>query len=197
MPRTHDDGAFAITIGGARACLTQNQAASGKIRAWDNFNQFVNRHHRIVDICQTRSDDFAQIVRRNVGRHADRDAASTVYQQVWKTRRQYQRLLTRTIIIRAEIDSVLIDIFEQRHGRLGQPRLGITHRRRHIGIHRPEIALTIDQHHAHRPVLRHSCQCHVNRTVAVRVIIAHDVADDLGRLAVGPTGDEAALLARK
>ena len=41
-------------------------------------------------------DDLAQIVRRDVGRHADGDAAGAVDQQVREARRQHRRLLPGT-----------------------------------------------------------------------------------------------------
>ena len=55
---------------------------------------------------------------------------------------------SRPVVIGDEVDCVLVEVAEQRVGDLGQPRLGIAHRRRRIGIHRPEIALAVDQRHA-------------------------------------------------
>ena len=94
-----------------------------------------------------------------------------------------------------EVDGVAVDVAEQEIGDLGEPRFGVAHGRRRIGIHRAEIALAVDQRHAHRPVLRHPREGVVDRLVAVRVIFTHDVADDAARLAVGPAGDIAGFLA--
>jgi hypothetical protein len=71
-------------------------------------------------------------------------------------------------------------------GNLGQPDLGIAHRGGHIAVDRAEIALAVNQHVAHREVLRHPHDGVVDRLVAVRVVLADDVADDTGRLLVGP-----------
>ena len=60
--------------------------------------------------------------------------------------------------------------------------------RRRIAIHRAEISLAVHQRIAHGEGLRHADQRIVDRRVAVRMVLAHDVADDLGALARGPVG---------
>ena len=54
---------------------------------------------------------------------------------------------------------------------------GVAHRRRRIAVDRAEIALAVDQRHAHGEILRHAHQRVVDRLVAVRVIFTDDVAD--------------------
>ena len=100
-----------------------------------------------------------------------------------------------SVIIRREVDRVLVDVAEQEVGDLGEARFGVAHRRGRIGIHRAEIALAVDQRHAHRPVLGHARQRVVDRAVAVRMVFAHHVADDAARLAIGAAGDIARFLA--
>ena len=68
----------------------------------------------IVDQRDAGVDDLAEIVRRNVGRHADRDAAGAVDQQVGKLRRQDRRLFFVVVVVRLKIDGVLVDVVEQR-----------------------------------------------------------------------------------
>ena len=140
-------------------------------------------------------EHFAEIVRRDVGRHADRDAAGAVDQQVGEAGGQHLRLALAGVVIGLEVDRVLVDVAQQEVGDLGQPRFGVAHRRGRIGVHRAEIALAVDQRHAHRPVLGHAGQRVVDRAVAVRVIFTHDVTDDAARLAVGAPGDIARFLA--
>ena len=79
-------------------------------------------------------------------------------------------------------------------GGAGQPHLGVAHRRRVIAVHRAEIALAVDQRHAHRERLRHAHHGVVDRGVAVRVVLAHHVADDAGRFAVRPVGRVAGIV---
>ena len=50
--------------------------------------------------------------------------------------------------------------------------------RRRIAVDRAEIALPVDQRHAHGEILRHAHQRVVDRLVAVRMIFTDHVADD-------------------
>ena len=159
------------------------------------LHQPFGADRRIVDIGAAGGEHLAEIMRRDVGRHADRDAAGAVDQQVGEAGREDLRLALAGVIIGLEVDRVLVDVAEQEVGDLGEPRFGVAHRGRRIGIHRAEIALAVDQRHAHRPVLRHAGQRVVNRAVAMRVIFTHDVTDDAARLAIGPPGDIARFLA--
>ena len=56
----------------------------------------------------------------NVGRHADGDAAGAVDQQVGELRRQHRRLLQAVVVVRLEVDRVLVEIVEQVLRDLGQ-----------------------------------------------------------------------------
>ena len=133
---------------------------------------------RIVDQRDAGVDNLAQIVRRDVGRHADRDAAGAVDQQVREFRRQNRRLLFGVVVVRLEIDGVLVDIAENLQRRSGQTRFGISIGRRRIAVDRAEIALAVDQRHAHGEILRHPDHRVVNRLVAVRMIFTDHVTDD-------------------
>ena len=95
-------------------------------------------------------------------------------------------LVAALVVVRPEVDRVLVDVGQQRVGDLGEPGFGVAHRRRRIAVHRAEIALPVDQRQAHAEVLRHADQGVVDRGIAVRVVLAHHVADDQRRLAVRP-----------
>ena len=139
---------------------------------------------RIADQRDAGVDQFAQIMRRDIGRHADGDAAGAVDQEIGKARRQHHRLVLVAVVIGLEVDGVLVDVVEQRHRRLGQPAFGVAHGRRRIAVDRTEIALPVDQLQAHGEILRHAHQRVVDRLVAVRVIFAHHVADHARRFHV-------------
>ena len=62
--------------------------------------------------------------------------------------------------------------------------LGVAHRRGAVAVERAEVARAVDERVAQREGLRHAHQRLVERGVAVRVVAAHHVADDLGALAV-------------
>ena len=171
-------------IGGADARAAQDDAAGREIRARDDRDQVVDAERGIVDQRDAGVDHLAEIVRRDVGRHADRDAAGAVDQQIGEARRQHHRLALAAVVVGLEVDRVLVDVVEQRIGDLVEPHLGVAHGRRRIAVDRAEIALPVDQRQAHGEILRHAHQRVVDRLVAVRVVFAHDVADDARRLAV-------------
>ena len=139
----------------------------------------------IVDQRDAGIDHLAEIVRRDVGRHADGDAAGAVDQQVGEARRQHHRLASRCR--RSSPGSRRCPCRCRRAApspALRQPAFGVAHRRRRIAVDRAEIALPVDQRQAHGEVLRHAHQRVVDRLVAVRVVFAHHVADDARRLHV-------------
>ncbi len=135
-------------------------------------------------------------MRRNVGRHTNRNAAGPIDQQIGIACRQNGGFLFRTVIIVREIDRVFVKIGQQRLCHTGQAALCVTHGSGRIGVHRAKVALTIDQGNPHRPVLRHAGERVVNRAVAMRVIRTHHFADNFGRFAIRSAGGVAAHLSR-
>ena len=132
----------------------------------------------LPDEIQRRVAHLLQIVRRNARRHADRDAAGAVREQVRDARGEHDRLLLLAVIGLAEIDRVLVDAVEQRRRDGRQLGLGVAHRRRVIAVDIAEIALAVDQRIALREILREPHQRVVDRLVAMRVIFTDHVADD-------------------
>ncbi len=114
-------------IGRADALTSEDDAAGRKIRPGNDVDEFVDGERGIVDQRHAGVDDLAEIVRRNVGRHADRDAAGAVDQKVRKFRRQHRGFAVAAVVIGLEIDGVLVDVVEQRLRDLGQPGFGVPH----------------------------------------------------------------------
>ena len=170
--------------------------ASRKIRAGDVGVQCRDRRSRIVDQLQQCRAQFAGIVRRDAGRHADRDTRGAVGEQVRKPRRQNDRLVVFAVIGRAEIDSVLVDAVEHRLRHRRQPALGVAHRRGVIAVDITEIPLTVDQRVALREILGEADQRVIDRQLAMRVELADHVADDASAFLVARGGIEAQLLHR-
>ena len=135
-----------------------------------------------------------QIVRRDVGGHADRDAAGAVDQQRREARRQNLRLLSGCVVGVLEVDGVLVDVLEQLVRDLGQARFRVAHGRRRIAVDRAEIALPVDEGHAHRPVLRHAHESVVDRGVAMGMVFTHHVGDRARRLHIFAVPVVAALM---
>ncbi|MHC2325876.1 hypothetical protein ACVI3S_003896 [Bradyrhizobium diazoefficiens] len=180
----HDDRAAAEMIGGADARASENDAAGREIRSRHDVDELVDGERWVVDQRDAGVDDLAEIVRRDVGRHADRDAAGAVDEKVRELGRQDRRLGLVVVVVRLEVDGILVDVGQQSQRRLRQARLGVTIGGRGIAVDRAEIALAVDQRHAHREVLRHADHGVVDRLVAVRMILTDDVTDHAGGLDV-------------
>jgi hypothetical protein len=155
-------------------------AAGREVGTGHDFGQFGGRGVGSVQQQLAGVDQFADIVRRDRGRHADGDARRAVGQKVGEAGRQDRGLLALVVVGGAEIDRVLVDALHQDDGGRGQLALGVAHGGGVIAVDVAEVSLTVDQRIALREVLREADQSVVDRGVAVRVIGAHDVAHDLG-----------------
>ena len=123
---------------------------------------------------------FAEIVRRDRGRHADRDAGGAVGQQIGKGGRQHHRLFLLAVIGGAEIDRVFVQAVEQRLGHFGQAAFGVAHGGGVIAVDIAEIALALDQRIAHGEILGQAHQRVIDRLVAMGMIFADHVAHHAG-----------------
>jgi len=83
-----------------------------------------------------------------------------------------------------EVDRFLVDVAQHLVGDLGQADFGVAHGRGVVAVDRAEVALAVDQHVAQGEVLGHAHDGVVDRAVAVRVVLADDVADDTRRLLI-------------
>ena len=83
---------------------------SGPWMIWHSSSMVISGLSRCAE---ARVDHFAEVVRRNVGRHADGDAAGAVDQQVGKLRRHHRRLEQAVVVVRLEVDRVLVEVVEQ------------------------------------------------------------------------------------
>ena len=181
----HDDRAPAVAQGVARCRSAQDLASGREVRARHDVQQGVIADVRVVQQGDTGIDDLAEVMGRDVGGHADGNAACSVDQQVRNPRRQDDGLQLLLVVVRLEIDRVLVDVGQQGRGGRGHPGLGVSHRGRHIPIDRAEIALAVDQHQPHREGLGHAHQRHIDRGVTVRVKTAQHVAHDPRTFRIG------------
>ena len=195
--RAHAERAAAGRIGfGDRVAVVDDDAAGRKIRALHVFQQRLRARIRIVDQEQRGIAQLGGIVRRDRGRHADRDALRAVGEQIGERARQHHRLVLGAVIGRPEIDRVLVDAVDQEPRDLGEARLGVAHGGGVIAVDIAEIALPVDQRIALREILRQPYQSVINRLVAVRMEFADDVADHARAFLERGVGIEPQLLHR-
>ncbi len=157
----------------------------GKSGRRHQLDQLLDRAVRLGEHVQAGVDHLAQVVRRDVGRHAHGDARGAVDQQVRHARRQHRRLKFLAVVVRPEVDGFLVDVGEQLGRELLQPAFRVAVRRCRVAVDRAEVTLAVDQGMAHGEVLRHAHQRLVGRSVAVRVVLAEHIADDARALDVG------------
>ena len=141
----HDHAAAAGAVTFLDAGQTVDEARSREIRRRHDLDQLLDIHLRILQQRQTGIHHFAQIMRRNIGRHAHRNTGGTVDQQIGEARRQHQRLAFGTVVVGPEIDRFLVQVGQQFVRDARHADFGITHRRRVIAVHRTEVALAVHQ----------------------------------------------------
>ena len=105
--------AAARQITPANAAAAANLPARGKIGSRNDIDQLVDRNVRLIDDSHQRIANLAQVMRRNAGRHADRDPLRPVHQQVRKLAGQHRRLHAPLVIRRYEIDRVELQVVQQ------------------------------------------------------------------------------------
>ena len=149
----HLDDAFTLMVCLGDRLLAVNETAGREIRPRDILHQLLDRKVRIFHQGDQSIDHFPQIVRRDIGRHSDRDTRGTIDQQIWHARRQNRRFFEGVVVVRSEIDGLFLDIRQQLFGETGHADFGVAHRRGRIGIDGAEVSLAIDQRIAHREIL--------------------------------------------
>ena len=139
-----DDDGFAVLadlFGGGFGAQLQRAAALGEVvenalaaedesAGWE-----IGALHQVHDLAEMRVgllnqknggvEDLVDIVRRDVGRHADCDPGRAVDQQVGDARGQDFGLNAPFVEIGPEIDSFLVQIFEQRSIDAGESRASV------------------------------------------------------------------------
>ena len=128
---------------------------------------------------------------RDVGRHADGDAGAAVEQQVRQTARHDAWLFRRRVVVRHEIDGVLVDISQDLVRDCRQAGLGVAHGGSAVTVDRAKVSLAIDQGIAHVEVLRQANQRVIDGCIAMRVVVLEYLTDHTGALAVPSVGPHA------
>ena len=179
-----DDTAAAGGIRVVNALAAEDDTAGREIRAFDALHQLLRGHIRVVDHLNHAVDDLAEVMRRNIRRHADRNAGRAVDQQIREAAGQHVRLHQRFVEVRGEIDGLFIDVRQHLHVDFAHARFGITHGRRAVAVHRAKVALAVHQRIAGCKILTQAHQRAIHGGVAVRVIFTQNVANDTRALTI-------------
>ena len=187
----HDEAAAARLVGGLDAFATGDVRAGRKIGTRHNLHDFFQRSVGLFDQQNRGVNDLAQIVRRDVGSHADGDTAGAVHQKIGNARWQNDGLFAGLVEVGNEVDGLFFQIGENVFGNFRQPGFGIPHGRRWVAVNRAEVSLAVNQRIAHVEVLRQPNERGIDDRFTVRVIISRGIAADFCALAVAAVGGQA------
>ena len=179
----HHEAAAAGAVGLEDSGAAVNDSGGREVGALHEFQNFGELRVGIVHQRDGGVDDLGEIVRRNFCGHADGDSVGAVDQKIGNARGQNVRLDFAAVVVVVEIDGLFVEIFEQRGGNRSELGFGVTIGGGRISVDGAEISLPKNQRIAQAPGLRQPNQRVINREVAVRMVLAHDFADDAGALA--------------
>ena len=128
--------------------------------------------------------EFREIVGRDVGGHAHRDARAAVGKKVGELAGKDLGFEAGLVVVIVPVDSVLLEVVEHLHGKRRQAHFGVAHGRRWIAVDGPHVTLTVDERIAYVEILRHSIHGRVDDLLTVRMIVTGCIACDLRGLAV-------------
>ncbi len=114
-------------------------------RVVDVLDAQVRAAGLVLDQIRDRVADLADVVRRDVGRHADRDAGAAVDEQLRKPRGQHDRLFGLIVEVGDELDGLFVDVDQHVERGAREARFGVPVRRGRIGRGRTEVAVAVDE----------------------------------------------------
>ena len=162
--------ALARHIGALDARTAHEDGARGEIWRGDVLHQPVDGDVWIVDLGDDAVDDLGEVVRRDIGRHADGDAVAAVDQKVREARRQHGRLHARIVEGGIVVYRLFIEVAQHLRRQLRHPRFRIAHRCGRVAVYRAEVAVAVYQGEVDGEVLRQAHEGVVHGGVAVRVV---------------------------
>ncbi len=125
----HPDRPAAGRVGVVDPLRANDQTVGGEVGALDALGDRGQRGLFVgVMVFQApvhRFGELAQVVRRHVGGHADGDTARAVGEQVGEPARQDGRLLHTAVVVRDEIDCLLVDFTQHLHRQRREPRFRV------------------------------------------------------------------------
>ena len=188
----HPEAAAAGGVRVAHPGEAGDGAAAWEVGPRHVVHQLVERRLRVRQQVPCGSHDLHEVVGGHVGGHADGDAARAVDEEVREGRGQHIGLQELVVVVRDEVDDVLVEVLRQRERGGGEPGLGVA-RGGGTVVERAEVAVAVDQRDAQGEVLRHPHQGVVDGAVAVRVQLSHHLAGDARGLDVTAVGPQAHL----
>ena len=152
--------------------------AAGIIRRGHEFAESVQVAVGMIQQMDTGGGDFAEIVRWDVGGHADGDAGNAIEQDVRQAGGQPHGFVQRAIEIGYPVHRALAEFGQQHLRERRQSGLGVAHGGERLGIvRRAPVALPVHQWITVGEGLGHQHHGFIAGRVAMRVVFAKHVAD--------------------
>jgi hypothetical protein len=149
------NGAPARPVGlGDGLARLDDHAARGEVRAGDEVQERLVAGVGRLDEMQAGVAELGDVVGRDVGGHAHRDAGRSVGEQVREGGRQHDGLAQRAVVVVAEVDRILVEPFEKRLGGDRHARFGVARGGRVVAVDVAEVPLPVHERVAHVEVLR-------------------------------------------
>ncbi len=186
----HLERAATLRIRVLDSVQTHHDAPGGEVRAGHEVHQLVDRGVGMLEQMNRCRDDLDEVVRRHIRRHAHRDARRTVDQQIRVRRRQHGGLAELPVVVRDEVDDVLVEVLRQRECRRREARFGVAGSSRTV-VEGAEVAVAVHERYAQREGLRQTHEGVVDGGVPVGVELSHHLADDPCALDVASIGAQA------
>ena len=123
--RAHLDGAATGRVGVVDPAAPEDQRARREVGALHELHEVGDGRVGVLQQVLHRVDHLPEVVRRDVRRHTDGDPASSVDQEVGKSRREHHRLDGVAVVGGREVDRVLVDLAQQLHRERSQARFGV------------------------------------------------------------------------
>src|SRR5215469_2413067 len=127
--RAHGDGTAASPVRLLDASPTDDLRGGREVWARNPLEQrdqqFIVGRVKVLEIPLRASRDLTQVVRRDLGRHADRDALRAVDEQIREPGRQHDGLTGPAVVVRPEVDRLLVDVPQHLHRQRREPALGV------------------------------------------------------------------------
>ena len=187
------EGAAAGFVGVTDASQTHDGAAGGQVGAGDELHDVFEGRLGVGDEVAGTGDDLAQVVRRHVGCHADRDAGGAVDEQVRERCGQHGGLHELVVVVRHEVNHVFFEVRGECLRGGCHACFGVSGGCRAV-VEGAEVTVTVNEGQAQREGLGEAHHRVVDGGVAVRVELTHDLAGHAGALDMALIGAQTHLL---
>ena len=147
--RAHRDGTATGAQGVFDSAAPDDDSPRGEVRPTHTLDECLERLlaacFGVLEHPLHARRDLTEVVRGNVGCHADGDAGAAVDQEVGEAARKHDRLEGAPVVVGREVDGLFVNVTHHLHGERCHAALGVALCSGRIVAHRAEVALTLHE----------------------------------------------------